>query len=186
MYTWSELMFTTSFYQCESSRSVLFCCEICVLNKGREHSILILAALACIGDDICALQGTTVSSWFSIACIANLNPICSLEPFKGKSNSVEATLGNLSGLSRLPDYSVIHWMGFTGVHKNSLFFLLIIVHVHRLLGIFNMQNTFKFLRKNVSYEHVMFRNICSGNFWGCTIVLIPFSFVKFWELWYVV
>ncbi|KAB5514138.1 hypothetical protein DKX38_028044 [Salix brachista] len=52
-------MFTTSF---ESSRSVLFCCEVCVLNKAREHFILIVATLACTGDNICVLQGTTVSS----------------------------------------------------------------------------------------------------------------------------
>jgi hypothetical protein len=57
----SELMFTTS-YQCESCRSVLLFYETSVLNMGREHSVLIVAALACIGDDINVLQGSTISS----------------------------------------------------------------------------------------------------------------------------
>lgn len=38
---WSELMFTAS-YQCESCKSVLLLYEISVLNKGREHSVLIV------------------------------------------------------------------------------------------------------------------------------------------------
>ena len=32
------------------------------MNKGREDFVLIAATLACTGDNICVLQGTTVSS----------------------------------------------------------------------------------------------------------------------------
>ena len=62
-------MFTAS---SESTRSVLLCCEVCVLNKLREHFILIAATLACTGDNICVLQGTIVLWAFMIVLIPYL------------------------------------------------------------------------------------------------------------------